>query len=214
MKKEIKLQKENNKSKSKEPEKELRNEKEYFQVKEHITSKDKSKKDLSQLDEGQSKNLTNELEENQEQIDFEDQQEEKQKKMIELKPRENYLKEKIDKLNFNNDVLSWINKGIDQQLKSVKNDFFSKKVELNGNPKSVDKYINKSFDIGSNIKNDSFNIKNKYKTIKNLKTEKDTLNKKLMQIIENENILNENKNGASLAVEQNLKKKLKKDFTN
>ena len=38
--------------------------------------------------------------------------------------------------------------------KSEKNkkDIFAKKVELNGSPKSVDKYVNKSFDIGSNIK--------------------------------------------------------------
>ena len=50
MKKEIKLQKENTKNKSKEPEKELRNEKEYLQGKEHITSKTKSRKNLSQLD--------------------------------------------------------------------------------------------------------------------------------------------------------------------
>ena len=146
MKKEIKLQKENTKNKSKEPEKELRNEKEYLQGKEHITSKTKSRKDLSQLDDSQSKNITNELAENQEQTDFEGQQEENQKKMIEIKPRENYLKEKIDKLNFTNDVLSGINKGIGQQLKSVKKDIFDKKVELNGNPKSVDKYVNKSFD--------------------------------------------------------------------
>ena len=166
MKKEIKLQKENTKIKSKEPEKELKNEKEYLEGREHITSNTKSRKNLNQLNDAQSKNLTNEVAENQEQTDFENQQEEQQKKMIEIKPRENYLKEKIDKLNFNNDVLSGINKGIDEQLKSVKKDIFAKKVELNGSPKSVDKYVNKSFDIGSNIKSDSFNIKNKYKNIK------------------------------------------------
>ena len=213
MKKEIKLQKENTKIKSKEPEKELKNEKEYLEGREHITSNTKSRKNLNQLNDAQSKNLTKEISENQEQTDFENQQEEPQKKMIEIKPRENYLKEKIDKLNFNNDVLSGINKGIDEQLKSVKKDIYSKKVELNGSPKSVDKYVNKSFDIGSNIKNDSFNIKNKYKTIKDLKMEKDNLNKKLMQIVENENLLNTKKTDTGLVVEQNLKEKLKKDLT-
>ena len=107
-------------------------------------------------------------------------------------------------------MYSGINKGIDQQLKSVQKYIISKNVELNESPKSVDKYVNKSFDIGSNIKNDSFNIKNKYKIIKDLKMEKDNLNKKLMQKIENENMLNQNKTYKGLVVEQNLKEKIKK----
>lgn len=50
----------------------------YLEGREHITSKTKSRKNLS--DDPQSKNLTNEYAENQEQTDFENQQEEKEKK--------------------------------------------------------------------------------------------------------------------------------------
>ena len=105
--------------------------------------------------------------------------------MIEIKHRETYLKDKIVKMKFNNNVLSGINKGIDEQLSYVRKDIISRKVELTENPKNVEKYINKSFDNSLNNKNlkDNFNLKNKFKTVKDLKMEKDILNRKLMQIV-------------------------------
>ena len=175
------------KANSNQEEKELNNEKEYLAGREHYEEQEQ----------------TNILE---------NPPEEKQKKMIEIKPRETYLKDKIGKLNFNNKILSGINKGIDEKLTSVKNEIISQKVNLREIPKSVEKYVNKSFDLSSNIKNDNFNIKNKYKAIKDLKIEKDTLNRKLMQIIENEKLL-ENENNSGLVVEKNLKEKIKKDST-
>jgi hypothetical protein len=74
--------------------------------------------------------------------------------------------------------------------------------------------VNKSFDyaLSENNKKDNFDVKKKYKEIYELKEEKDALNRKLMQIIENENLL-ENKNKSNLLVEQNLKEKIKKDVS-
>ena len=205
--------KENEKIKQNENEKELKNEKEYLIGREYNTSKEKNnKKEPEQLSiNGQSKQLN----EDEEQTDMLNriQEEEKQKKMIEIKPRENYLKDKINKLNFNNIVLSGINRGIDEQLKSIKRDIISKKVLLKDTPKSVEKYINKSFELGSKINADNYNVKNKHKAIKELKIEKDNLNRKLVQLTENENLL-ENRGGSDLLVEQNLKEKLKKDVNN
>lgn len=76
------------------------------------------------------------------------------------------------------------------------------------------KKVNKSFDFSpnDNLRRDNFDVKKKYKEIKDLKEEKDALNRKLMQIIENENLL-ENKNNSNLLVEQNLRDKIKKDVS-
>ena len=202
MKKEVKFKDDIKKTKQ-EDSKELKNDKEYLTGREHKSEK-QSKNDLDKITNDQPKNL------NEEQEQTENVQEENTKKMIEIKPRETYLKDKIDKMKYNNHLLSGINNGMDELLKSVKKDIFSKKVLLKDAPNNMEKYINKSFDIGSNNKEANYNLKNKYKTIKELKIEKDNLNKKLIQLIENENLI-DNKNNSEFVVEQNLKEKIKKD---
>ena len=110
--------------------------------------------------------------------------------------------------HFDENILSGINKGIEQQLQSVKNDIMEKNVSIS----NTQKLVNKSFDISMNnsLKKDNFDVKKKYKEIKELKDEKDKLNRKLMQIIENQNLL-ESKNNPDLLVEKNLIEKIKKD---
>ena len=210
MKKKSNNQKDNSKNKIKtniiENEKELANEKEYLIGIEH-----KNPKDVNQNNKNTEKpaNVGQIPEENND----ENAKEEEKKKMIEIKPRETYLKDKIGKMQFNNNVLSGINKGIGEKLTSVKKDIISKKVVLSKDaPKDLEKYINKSFDASSNNNKDEiFNLKNKYKTIKELQKDKDILSRKLMQIVENENLL-ENKNDEEHVVEQNVKEKIKKDL--
>ena len=86
----------------------------------------------------------------------------------------------------------------------------SKNVAFSNNQK----IINKSFDfsVGDSLKKENFDIKKKFKEIKELKDEKDALNRKLMQIIENENLIDK-KNNSDLLVEQNLRDKIKKDVS-
>ena len=210
MKNKANNQKDNSKNKIKtniiENEKELANEKEYLIGIEH-----KNPKDINQ----NIKNMDNPANVGQtpEENNDENAKEEEKKKMIEIKPRETYLKDKIGKMQFNNNVLSGINKGIGQQLSSVKKDIISTKVVLSKDaPKDLEKYINKSFEASSNNNKDEvFNLKNKYKSIKELKKDKDILSRKLIQIVENENLL-ENKNDAEHVVEQNVKEKIKKEM--
>ena len=192
-------------------EKELKTEKEYLKGEDHIVIKEKnqSKKDLEKI---VVNSQSNELNDNKEITDISEIQNEKPKKIIEIKPRETYLKDKISKLDFNNKVLSGINKGIDEQLKSVRQEIISQKVLLKDLPKNVDKLLNKSFELSSNNnKNNELIVKKKYKSIKDLKIEKDILSKKLMQLVENENLL-ENQNSSQI-VEQNLKEKIKNDMS-
>ena len=104
-----------------------------------------------------------------------------------------------------------------QNSSSLKNDedpdeIISQEINLREMPKSVKRYVNKSFDLSSNSKNDNINNKNKYKTIKDLKIERDNLNRKLLQIMENEKLL-ENEDNIGLVVEKNIKEKIKKDST-
>ena len=209
MKNKANNQKDNSKNKIKtniiENEKELANEKEYLIGIEHKNPKDISQniKNMEKPANGQTPEENND----------ENAKEEEKKKMIEIKPRETYLKDKIGKMQFNNNVLSGINKGIGQQLSSVKKDIISTKVVLSKDaPKDLEKYINKSFEASSNKNKDEiFNLKNKYKSIKELKKDKDILSRKLIQIVENENLL-ENKNDAEHVVEQNVKEKIKKEM--
>ena len=180
-------------------EKKEKDEKEYIQGEEHIPEHEKSNQQENSIH-------SNNPEEENEPIEEEDT---KNKKII-LKPREIHLKEQMSKMNFDNTVLSGINKGIEVQLKSIKDEMLSKNAAFSNNQK----IINKSFDfsVGDSLKKENFDIKKKFKEIKELKDEKDALNRKLMQIIENENLIDK-KNNSDLLVEQNLRDKIKKDVS-
>ena len=173
-------------------------EKDYVQGEEHIPE--------HEMDENQENISPTNVEEN-DQIPNE---ETSRKKVIKLLPRETHLKEQMNQMQFDETILSGINKGIEGQLKSLKEDIMSNNVSIGNNKK----FVNKSFDyiLNENVKKDNFDTKKKYKEIYDLKEEKDALNRKLMQIMENENLL-ENKNNSNLQVEQNLKEKIKKDVS-
>ena len=173
-------------------------EKDYVQGEEHIPE--------HEMDENQENISPSNVEENA-QIPNE---ETSGKKVIKLLPRETHLKDKMSQMQFDETILSGINKGIEGQLKSLKEDIISNNVSIGNNKK----FVNKSFDniLNENVKKDNFDTKKKYKEIYDLKEEKEALNRKLMQIMENENLL-ENKNNSNLLVEQNLKKKIKKDVS-
>ena len=211
--------------KKKEKKKELKTDKEYLKVQDkEIKDKNKSNKKISEVivkdlpkDSKDQKDAKDpkETNEQEEQTDMKDIQEEvKPKKMVEVKPRESYLKDKIGKLQINNNLLSGINKGIGEQLKSVKNEIIKEKVNVKETPKILNDYLNKSLDINSNNilnVNENYALKNKYKTIKELKNEKDILTKKLAKIKENQNLIGA-KNNSDFIYEQNLNEKKKKEM--
>ena len=180
---------------------EIKTEKDYTQGQEHIPEHEISEKpeNISSTNIQENEQTSNE--------------ETSGKKVIKLKPRETHLKDKMNKMQFDESLLSGINKGIEGQLKSLKEDIMSNNVNVSATNNK--KFVNKSFDyaLSENNKKDNFDVKKKYKEIYELKEEKDALNRKLMQIIENENLL-ENKNKSNLLVEQNLKEKIKKDVSN
>ena len=211
--------------KKKQKKKELKTDKEYLEVQDKATKeKNKSNKEISEVivkdnqkDEKGQKDAKDpkETNEKEEQTNIKEIQEEvKPKKMIEVKPRESYLKDKIGKLQFNNNLLSGINKQIGEQLKSVKKEIINEKVNVKENPKKLNEYLSKSLDNNLNNilnVNENYNLKNKYKTIKDLKIEKDILSKKLVQIKENQNLIG-TKSNSDILYEQNLNEKMKKEM--
>ena len=175
-------------------------EKDFLQGEEHISENDISN------------NLEKSVDSNEQETEQDQQEDLKNKNIIELKPRETYLKDKIGKMNFDQTLLSSINKGMKGKLNLLKDEILNQNVVISDEKKN----INKSFDFSSdnNLKKDNYDTKMKYREIKELNEEKNALNRKLMQIIENENLLEgKNKNNSELLVEQNLKEKIKKDVS-
>ena len=115
-------------------------EKDYIQGQEHIPE--------HELDENPPSNI--------EENDQVSNEETNEKKVIKIRPRETHLKDQMKKMQFDETILSGINKSIEGQLKSLKDDIMSNNVSVGSNKKS----INKSFDYAVN------EISNRKKSIK------------------------------------------------
>ena len=89
---------------------EIKTEKDYTQGQEHIPEHEISEKpeNISSTNIQENEQTSNE--------------ETSGKKVIKLKPRETHLKDKMNKMQFDESLLSGINKGIEGQLKSLKED--------------------------------------------------------------------------------------------
>jgi hypothetical protein len=109
-----------------------------------------------------------------------------------FRPRENYLKEKISKLNFDEKLINNIQKDLGSQIESLKSEIRNNKVKITEVPKDLNKYIIRSSSTDNNIKysNEDYELKKKHKIIKELKEEEILLKQNLMKIEENEALLN------------------------
>ena len=150
-----------------------------------------------------------------------------------IKPRELYLKEKINKMksNYNQDLLNNINKEIFSQVDVIKKELSDNNINITEVPKNLNKLLPKSklngkeksfsfsstpnlfFPLLNNITNngntDEYNTKQTYKNIRNLKEEQNIIKKNLIKIseneklLENESLLNDSNN--NLKLDYNLK---------
>ena len=110
-----------------------------------------------------------------------------------FRPRENYLKEKISKLNFDEKLINNIQKDLGSQIESLKSEIRNNKVKITEGPKDLNKYIIRSSSTDNNIikySNEDYELKKKHKIIKELKEEEILLKQNLMKIEENEALLN------------------------
>ena len=110
-----------------------------------------------------------------------------------FRPRENYLKEKIIKLNFDEKLINNIQKDLGSQIQSLKSEIRNNQVKITEGPKDLNKYIIRSSSTDNNIikdPNEDYELKKKHKSIKELKDEEILLKQKLNKIEENEALLN------------------------
>ena len=119
-------------------------------------------------------------------------EEEKEEEKIEEKNNsqtKNFLEEKMAQMNINKNVLSKINKSMDKQVKNLEDDILNNKVLMTEIPKNLNKILSRSLQKIPNYHFSNFDIKNKFKTLKDLQQEKEQLNMKLQKLIINEQFL-------------------------
>ena len=107
-----------------------------------------------------------------------------------------YLKDKISKINLSRNALNGINEGIDKQLKNIESDIMEDKILMTEVPKknNIGRILSYSLQKIPKLQLSNFEQKNKYKTLKDLKEEKDELKNKLSKIITNEKLFEKEEN--------------------
>ena len=107
-----------------------------------------------------------------------------------------YLKDKISKINLSRNALNGINEGIDKQLKNIESDIMEDKILMTEVPKknNIGRILSYSLQKIPKLQLSNFEQKNKFKTLKDLKEEKDELKNKLNKIITNEKLFEKEEN--------------------
>ena len=175
------------------PEKKVTNEpieKEMLKGQEHPDQIEEEPKEEKNDNENNNDINNNELnDKEQENIQNSEKPEENQdEKIIQVKPRESYLKEKISKLNFNEKLISNINKSLDTEVQKIKEEIIDDQILITSVPKVFDK---KLFEPIHNPQLEQKKIYEKpdYKILKELKEEEAQLKKNLNKILENEKLI-------------------------
>ena len=117
----------------------------------------------------------------------------KNMEQIIVKPRETYLKEKMNKTNYSQDLINNISKDMNVQVNEIKIEIEEEKVSINKVPKDLNKIME-----DNTIKKEkklikysevNYKLRKKQKILKELKNEQNLLRTKLNKIEENESLL-------------------------
>ena len=116
---------------------------------------------------------------------------EETKKEIIIRPRENYLKDKIKK-SFSQLLITTVNKTIDNKIKDIKNEIKNDKVLVKSNSENLKKLIPSKKSYNTNFSSEeNYILRNKYKEIKELKDQEKIMKNKLAKILSNEKFIKE-----------------------
>ena len=117
-------------------------------------------------------------------------EEKKENQIIQIKPRESYLKEKMMKLNYSEKLLTNINKNLDTEIQKIHEEIIDDQILITAvNRKFIKK---KSNSIGSNsniVDKKNLYEKSNLKKLKELKLEGEKIKLNLNKIIENEKLI-------------------------
>ena len=115
------------------------------------------------------------------------------KKEVIIKPRETYLKDKIQK-SFSQSLISKVNKSLDNQMQNIKLDLKDNKILIRKNSNNLKKLIPNNENKIFLTSDENYKLKNKMKEIKELKDQEKLLQNKLSILLSNEKFLNEKDN--------------------
>ena len=110
--------------------------------------------------------------------------------IIEIKPREAYLKNKMLKMNYSTKLISNISKSLDNQVKTIHSEVMDNQVLITGITKNINKYIPPaSLNSIDTFHSNNYESKTKLKTIKELKCEEEKIKNSLKKLLENEKLI-------------------------
>ena len=116
---------------------------------------------------------------------------EETKKEIIIRPRENYLKDKLKK-SFSQLLITTVNKTIDNKIKDIKKEIKNDKVLVSSYSKNLKKLIPSKKLYNTNLTSEeNYILRNKYKEIKELKEQEKIMKNKLAKILSNEKFIKE-----------------------
>ncbi len=151
-------------------------------------------------------------------------EEEEGKKIIEIKPREEYLQKKLEEMNFDNNIMNGVNRGLGLSLDFIKNNLDDEKIlftEVN-NDNLIKKLVDENEEKEKNNKSDEQNVisKKNLKKLRELREEKELLKNKIKNLetkknyIENEGMMNINEVDKNLKMNDLRKIKKETSFSN
>jgi len=156
-------------------------EKEMLKGQEHIEEISNEDKNIiennAEINNNEQENISN----------IEKNEEKKEKEIIQIKPRETYLKEKMMKLNYSPQLLSNINKSLDTEVNKIKEEINDDQILITSVPKILE--IKKN-EPNPNVQDQKkIYEKSNLKILKELKEEGENIKKNLNKIIENEKLI-------------------------
>ena len=118
-------------------------------------------------------------------------EEKKEKEVIQFKPRESYLKEKMMKLNYSEKLLNKINKSLDTEVQKIHDEIIDDQILITAVPQNLIK--KKLISVNSNNANttEQKNLyeKSNIKILNELKKKEEQIKQNLNKIIENEKLI-------------------------
>ena len=117
-------------------------------------------------------------------------EEKKEKEVIQFKPRESYLKEKMMKLNYSEKLLNKINKSLDTEVQKIHDEIIDDQILITAVPQNLIK--KKLISVNNNANTtEQKNLyeKSNIKILNELKKEEEQIKQNLYKIIENEKLI-------------------------
>ena len=150
--------------------------------------------------------------ENVEEKKEEEEVKEPQKKEIIIKPRENYLQDKISKMSPSKHLMSSIKKELGDKVKNILKE---EDIVITDVPQNLKKFLPKEKEVKSKNVDEIYLEKQKYKEVTKMRDELNNLKKNLVQIEENEKLLkneefikvNNSQKGNDTVFDQSIKDK-------